>query len=173
MNALESLKRQVQNATEDVTHLAVSRDAEHKLLNNQKQVLALLGDVQQELRHLRRDVSRRSGGGFPWGLVIVAGAAYALYRSTPAVRDRVHDLLGTIDPGLQGNLKRAADAAKDAVHDVAQGDSPTDAVRRAAGEVKRAGEKAADGAGEAWQDAKDSARQAADDMKNSTSRGIA
>lgn len=173
MKTIDSIKKQVQQTADDVTQRVISRDAERQLLSGHRELVEALKVQQRELGQLRREVGRRSSGGFPWGLVLLAGAGYALYRSNPSIRDRVNDLLGTVDPGVKGNLHRAADAAKDAVRDATRGDSPTDAVQRAAGEVQRAGEKAADHAADTWRDVKDGARKAADDLGSSTRKGVA
>ncbi|WP_221088806.1 hypothetical protein [Deinococcus aquaedulcis] len=52
--------------------------------------------------------------------------------------------MGRVNPGAEGNLHRANDAAKDAVHDISQGRNPSDALGQAGGELRRAGEKTAD-----------------------------
>ena len=132
-----------------------------------QQTLAALRDHRSELQELRSDLKRqRAGGGFPWGLVLLVGAGYALYRSNPGVRDRLHGLLGQLDPGIQGNLNRAGEAVKDAASDLADGRTPADAFRRTAGEVQRAGEKAVDSARDTWEDVKDGARHAAADVRS-------
>ncbi|WP_309572865.1 hypothetical protein [Deinococcus sp.] len=167
MTSLNDLKSQALQAADDARRHLADAHSEKKLHQAQSELLGLLEEQQQELKELRRDLKRqKSGGGFPWGLVLLAGAGYALYRTNASVRDRVNGLLGQIDPGIKGNLSRAGDAVKDAVHDVSAGKSPADAVQRAAGEGKRAGEKAVDSA-------KDIARQTADDVKSSQKLGNA
>ena len=83
----------------------------------------------------------RRGGGVPWGLLLLTGGAYALYRFVPAVQEQVNKLIGQADPGVKGNLNRAGEAAKDAVQAGLHGNDPSDAAKAAVGEVKRAGEK--------------------------------
>ncbi|WP_019588220.1 hypothetical protein [Deinococcus apachensis] len=53
-----------------------------------KQRAALL-ELQRELAELK---TARSGRGFPWGLLLLAGGAYTLYRTNPAVRNQVQEL---------------------------------------------------------------------------------
>jgi len=83
----------------------------------------------------------RRGGGFPWGLLILAGGAYAAYRFVPAVQKQVDKLIGQADPGVEGNLNRAGEAAKNALKAGIQGGDPSSAAKATLGEVKRAGEK--------------------------------
>jgi hypothetical protein len=83
----------------------------------------------------------RRGGGFPWGLLILAGGAYAAYRFIPAVQAEVDKLIGQAGPGVKGNLDRAGKAAKDAVQAGLQGGDPSSAAEAAVGEVERAREK--------------------------------
>lgn len=142
------------------------------LTEQQKTVQRLEVEVEalkkgQELLFKR---GRSSGGGFPWGLVLLAGGAYYLYRSNPSFRDRVQLLLGRADPGIQGNLARAGDAVKDAVSSVAQGERPGDALRTAGGELKRAGEKAVDEARDRVQDLKRDVQGGAQDLKREAGR---
>jgi hypothetical protein len=166
------LKKQAQQlAGEARRHLA---DARHdKLLHeHHEQVLGLLREQQKEIGRLRHDVRRASSsGGFPWGLVVLAGAGYALYRTRPEVRDRIDDLLARLNPGVQGNVSRGADAVRDAARDVRSGANPTDAFQRAGGEARRAAEKTADGIKDTWNDVKSGARQAADDLTGGDAPG--
>ncbi|MVN85224.1 hypothetical protein GO986_00370 [Deinococcus sp. HMF7620] len=122
----------------------LSNKAIKALVKEQAALGTLLHKQSKEIAALRHDVqqSRHRGGGFPWGLVLLAGGAYAAYRLSPAVREQIDGLLGRLDPGAEGNLHRAGDAAKDAVHDVAQGRNPGGALKQAGGELHRAAEKA-------------------------------
>ncbi|WP_407572893.1 hypothetical protein [Deinococcus altitudinis] len=100
----------------------------------------------------------RRGGGFPWGLLILAGGAYAAYRFVPAVQKQVDKLIGHADPGVEGNLNRAGEAGKNALQAGMHGDDPSSAANAAVGEVKRAGEKAGE-------TVKDKAEDLADRLK--------
>lgn len=167
MHALENLKTQVIQTADDARHHVANARIEKKMQHSHDELLGLLKDQQRELKNVRRDLKRqKSGGGFPWSLVLLVGAGYALYRTNPSVRDRVQSLLDRIDPGMKGNVTRMGDAVKDAASDLSHGRNPTDAVQRAAGEGKRAGEKAVDSA-------KDTARQTAEDVKSSQKLGNA
>lgn len=83
-------------------------------------------------------------GGFPWGWLLVAGGAVYLYRTNASVREQVDGVLARLNPGVQGNVTRAGDAAKQALGSALQGKNPSDAAQDAAGELKRAGEKGLD-----------------------------
>ncbi|MBZ9750662.1 hypothetical protein K7W42_07280 [Deinococcus sp. HMF7604] len=141
----------------------LSHKALKTLVKEQAALGVLLHKQSQEISALRQDVqhARHRGGGFPWGLVLLAGGAYAAYRLSPAVQDQVKSLLGRLDPGAESNLHRAGDAAKDAVHDVTQGRNPSDALHQAGGELHRAGEKSAE-----------ARRNPADDLKDDVLRNI-
>ena len=178
MNALETLKTQSQQARDPARRHLADTHSEKRLQKvlqqSHDQVLSLLKEQQQELNHLRHDLKRHNArGGFPWGLVLLIGAGYALYRTTPVVRDQIDGLLRRVNPGVQGNVTRAGDAARDAVSDLKQGKNPTDAVQRAAGETQRAGEKVGDHAAATWHDVKDGIHRATDDVNASPRKGSA
>lgn len=128
---------------------------------------AELQNIREELAGLRK---QRASGGFPWGLVLLAGGAYALYRSNAGVREQIDGLLKRVSPGLEGNLARAGDAVKDAANAVLDGDSPKDALERLGGEVGRAGEKTVDYTKDTLKDVKRDAESKADDLKRTSDR---
>ncbi|WP_200939647.1 YtxH domain-containing protein [Deinococcus sp. Leaf326] len=143
-------------------------------LKTQASLAATIARQQKDLHRLEAQVERlrheRSGGGFPWGLILLAGGAYALYRSSPGFRDRVQDVVKGFIPGIEGNLARAGDAAKDAAQDVLKGEDPSAALRDAGQELRRAGEKAADQADDKLRDLKDQATDGAHDLKRDAQR---
>ncbi|ACO44951.1 hypothetical protein DEDE109153_18075 [Deinococcus deserti] len=145
-DTIGDMKHKVQHA-EARTELKTAAQLQKEFAKQQASMVAVLGrqqkelqQVQQELEEMRRKHS--SEGGFPWGMLLIAGGAYALYRTNPSVRQTVQDLLKRVNPGIEGNLTRAGDA----VAGMAQGDKPGTALRAAGGELKRAGEKAVDSA---------------------------
>lgn len=166
MGTIHNVIEEVKDTVQDTAHRLEGRaamSAGKSLLKEQARTAAMLLEQQKELKEVRHELKklrkqRKSGGGFPWTLLLLAGGAYALYRSNPGVRDQIDGLLGRVDPGIKGNLSRAADAVKDAASDVLDGNSPRDAMKRAGGEVQRAGEKAVDGVKDAASDLKDDAQ---------------
>ncbi|GGK30805.1 hypothetical protein GCM10008955_25760 [Deinococcus malanensis] len=93
---IESLKLKAQqNDTGAARELAAV--ASKALVKQQAATAAVVAEQQKDLKSLQRELSElkaaRSSGGFPWGLVLVAGSAYALYRSNPAVRTQVQGLM--------------------------------------------------------------------------------
>lgn len=145
-DTIEDMKHKVQRA-EANAELKTAAQVQKEFARQQASMVAVLGRQQKELRQVQQDLEaiRRkhsSEGGFPWSLILVAGGAYALYRTNPSVRGTVQDLLKRINPGIEGNLTRAGDA----VSGMVQGDRPGTALHTAGGELKRAGEKAVDSA---------------------------
>lgn len=137
--------RQSRGKTEE-TRAHVDHGASGQAAKGQAHLLGLLADQQGELKALRQGVARlgraRSGGGFPWGLLLLAGGVSALYRFRPEVQHRVKSLLGQADPGVQGHLKRAD------------------------GELRRAGEKT----GDQLKDAVDNTQEGAKDQLDGSPR---
>ncbi|MFB9994730.1 hypothetical protein ACFFLM_22495 [Deinococcus oregonensis] len=144
---LEQLKEKAQEARRQTEYQA-SGQAIKAAVKGQAQVIELLAAQQVELTALRQDVARLSRthakGGFPWGLLLLAGGTYALYRFSPAVHQRVNSVLGQADPSVESNLNRAKNAANDGVEDLREGRHPGDALERVGGELHRASEKTAD-----------------------------
>ncbi|MBI0446646.1 MULTISPECIES: YtxH domain-containing protein [Deinococcus] len=118
--------------------------------------------LDAQVKHLQR---ARSSGMSPWTLLLAAGGLYALYRTNPTFRNRVQRLVHQVFPGVEGNLARAADAAKDAVQDLAQGEDPRSALRDAGRELRHAGEKVADRASDKVQDLKEQAQDTVQSAK--------
>ncbi|OLV19371.1 hypothetical protein [Deinococcus marmoris] len=174
MASIQSVIEDVKDSVQDSAHRLEGKaaiEASKAFVKGQKKMTALLAEQQNELRDIRQDLKklrkqRKSGGGFPWTLVLLAGGAYALYRSNAGIRDQIDGLLGRVDPGIKGNLTRAGDAVKDAASDVMDGKSPVDAAKRAGGELQRAGEKALDGAKDTAADLKQDAQAKAKDLKD-------
>ncbi|GAA5515037.1 hypothetical protein Dcar01_03801 [Deinococcus carri] len=170
------LKHAAHDAREHLQH-EVAAFAGKAEVKRQAELAATVARQQKELHRLEAQVERlsqrsASGGGFPWGLVLLAGGVYALYRSNPSFRDQVQGLLRRVNPGVEGNLARAGDAAKDAVSKVAQGENPGDAMRTAGGELRRAGEKTVDQAQDRLHDLKNQAQDRAQDLKRDVNRAV-
>lgn len=138
---------------QDAAHqvrLGLEHEVSRTLLKQHAAIEARLAQQQKDLQRLRSEVAvlrqqRSSGGGFPWGLLLLAGAgygAYTLYRRNPQVREQVQTLLKRADPGVEGNVTRAGDAVRDAVSNVTQGQPAGPALQRAGGELQRGAEKA-------------------------------
>ncbi|WP_022802369.1 hypothetical protein [Deinococcus ficus] len=73
----------------------------------------MVAQNQKELQHLHQDLvdlreQRSSGGHFPWTWLILAGGAYALYHSNPAVREQVQGLLDRMK-GASGDVSAMPD----------------------------------------------------------------
>lgn len=168
------LKHAAHDAREHLQH-EVTAFAGKAEVKRQAELATTVARQQKELHRLEAQVERlsrrsTSGGGFPWGLVLLAGGVYALYRSNPSFRDQLQGLLRRVNPGVEGNLARAGDAAKDAVSRVAQGENPGDAMRTAGGELRRAGEKTVDQAQDRAQDLKRDVNRAVDDARDELGR---
>lgn len=173
MGTIQNMIEDVKDSVQDSAHRLEGKaaiEASKAFVRGQKKMTALLAEQQSELKEIRQDLQKlrkeRNSGGFPWGLVLLVGGAYALYRSNSGIRDQIDGLLGRVDPGIKGNLSRAADAVKDAASDVMDGKSPVDAAKRAGGELQRAGEKALDGAKDTAADVKQDTQAKAKDLKD-------
>lgn len=176
MGTIQNMIEDVKDSVQDSAHRLESRaavSAGKSLVREQARTAATLLSQEKELKEIRQELkklrkARSSGGGFPWTLALLVGGAYALYRTNSGIRDQIDGLLGRVDPGIKGNLSRAADAVKDAASDVMDGKSPADAAKRAGGELQRAGEKALDGAKDTAADVKQDAQAKAKDLKDDT-----
>jgi hypothetical protein len=157
--------------------IAETADSARKALRDDKLSAALAAKLSAQLakQDQRLDIlnarvsdlaNQRRGGGFPWLLILVAGAGYALYRANPGLLDQVRNLLGQAGPGAEGNLKRAGADLKGAVQDGLDGDDPRGSLKSAAGELKRAGEKTVDTAADKLSDLKRDAERKIDDLKH-------
>jgi hypothetical protein len=174
MTSIQNVIEDVKGTVQDSAHRLEGRaalSAGKAMVREQARLAATLMEQQKDLKEVRQELKmlrkqRKSGGGFPWTLLLLAGGVYALYRSNSGVRDQIDGLLGKVDPGIKGNLSRAVDAVKDAASDVMDGNSPGDAVKRAGGELQRAGEKAVDGAKTAATQAKQDAQAKAQEVKS-------
>jgi hypothetical protein len=159
----------------DVIHDAA--DNARNALHNSKTDAALAASVAKQLAKQEQRIEvlsarvsdlanrPRSGGGFPWLLVLAAAGLYALVRSNPSLLDQAKNLLGQADPGVKGNLNRAGENIKDAVKDGLDGNDPRDSLKSAGGELRRAGEKAADAAGDKLDELKRDANRKLDDNR--------
>ncbi|WP_156103528.1 hypothetical protein [Deinococcus sp. YIM 77859] len=135
----------IQDAAHQV-HLGMEHGVNRTLMRQHAAIEARLAQQQKDLQRLRSEVAvlrkqRASGGGFPWGLLLLAGAGYVLYRNNPQVREQVQGLLRRVNPGVEGNVTRAGDAVKEGVSNLARGESPAAAFQTAGGELRRGGEK--------------------------------
>jgi hypothetical protein len=172
-DTLENVKETVQSAGSRLEHKAAVQ-AGKAVARQQARTADLLASQDKELKAIRRELEdvrkKMSSGGFPWGLLLLAGGAYFLYRRNAGVREQVDGLLQRINPGIEGNLVRAKDAVKDAASDLSRGDSPRDALDRLGGEVQRAGEKTVDHLRDTAGDLKKDAQAKVDEVRKSTDR---
>lgn len=140
--------------------LKLEHEVTKAVMKQHAETAALIARQQMDIRKLQGEVTalrmqKKGGGGFPWTLLLLGGAgygAYTLYQKNPKLQDQVQGLLKRVNPGPQGNLARAGDAVKTAVSSVAQGNSPSDSLHTAGGELRRAGEKTADRLGDELRD---------------------
>ena len=137
-SVIDAAKTARQNLKEDNLSADLAAKVARQLANQDDR----LGTLEKRVKQLAWE--NRQGGGFPWGLLILAEGAYAAYRFVPAVQKQVNRLIGQADPGVEGDLNRAGGDAKDAVQAGLQGEDPRSAAKAAVGEVKRAGEKMGD-----------------------------
>lgn len=172
-DTIEDVKGTVQSAGSRLERKAAV-EAAKAFTRQQAVTVAALTKQGAELQNIREELAglrkQRASGGFPWGLVLLAGGAYALYRSNAGVREQIDGLLKRVSPGLEGNLARAGDAVKDATSDVLDGDSPKDALGRLSGEVGRAGEKTVDYTKDTLKDVKRDAESKANELKRTSDR---
>lgn len=176
---IQDTAQHVQTTTRQAQGRAERKLEERKIKMDAKKeavAAAVLAKQEKQLHDLQLQVNTlmrtrtRSGGSFPWGLALLVGGGYYLYRSNPTVRDQINGLLKRVSPGIEGNLARAGDAAKDAVGAVMRGDDASGAAKDAYGELKRAGEKTADAAQDKLHDLGRDAKQAAQDVKDDAQR---
>lgn len=140
--------------------LKLEREITKAVMKQHAETASLIARQQMDIRKLQGEVTalrmqKKGGGGFPWTLLLLGGAgygAYTLYQKNPSVREQVQGLMKRVNPGPEGNLTRAADAAKTAVSSAVQGESPSASLHTAGGELRRAGEKTADRLGDDLRD---------------------
>jgi len=124
--------------------------------------------------------SRRSGGGFPWGLLLLGAGAYYLYKN-PKLLNSGLELIGQASPSAKEHLEKAGQTISEGVNRVQRGENLTDVVKDAAqgvgkevseaakdagSEAKQAVDGAKDAAGDAARDAKQAAQGVADKAKD-------
>jgi|GEM_PF-1855497 len=124
--------------------------------------------------------SRRSGGGFPWGLLLLGAGAYYLYKN-PKLLNSGLELIGQASPSAKEHLEKAGQTISEGVNRVQRGENLTDVVKDAAqgvgkevseaakdagSEAKKAVDGAKDAAGDAARDAKQAAQGVADKAKD-------
>jgi len=94
-------------------------ELEHRLHQHFVEQNEALGELNKHLKYLNRHVRRR-GGGFPWGLLLLGGAGYYVWR-TPALRDKVLDAAEQVRPGITAKLRGAGPGRGEQAAPPAQG----------------------------------------------------
>ena len=131
-----------------------------------------LRDLNARLDTLGKMRRQSRGGGFPWGLLLLAGGGYYVY-SNKDLRGKIVDFVQNLDPGVKGNLERAGSAAREGFDAVKRGEDPTSAVKDAAGELKAGAQKAVSGAQDKAQDLKQQAQDKAQDVQRDAKQTMA
>ncbi|SMB79223.1 hypothetical protein [Deinococcus hopiensis] len=111
--------------SEIARHLDRHVDHDHEVLERRlseqfEQQREALDQLNKHLRYMNRHLRRR-GGGFPWPLLLLAGAGYYVWR-TPQLREKVLDAAEQIRPGITAKLRGGAE------HGEARGPAATSGV---------------------------------------------
>ena len=138
-----------------------------------------IGELGSRVDSLARS-SRHSGGGFPWGLVMLGAGAYYLYKN-PNLLNSGLELIGKASPSAKEHLEKAGQTISEGVNRVQRGENLGDVVNTAAqgvgkevseaakdagAETKKAVDGVKDAAGDMAKDAKQAAQGAADKAKD-------
>ncbi|MBC7645533.1 MAG: hypothetical protein H7095_00260 [Pseudopedobacter sp.] len=121
-----------------------------------------IGELGSRVDSLARS-SRHSGGGFPWGLVMLGAGAYYLYKN-PSLLNRGLELIGKASPSAKEHLEHVGQTFNEGVNRVQRGENLGDVVRDAAQGMGKEVSEAAKDAGTEAKKAVDSAGDAAEDM---------
>ena len=149
----DNVKQSVQDAAETVGEQLHDRRADMKFEARLKAIENNIGRVDGRIEALGKRFPRRQrGGGFPLGLVLLAGVGYALYNQ--GTRSKVLEVVGNVSPSARDTLEGVLGKASDAAAGASGGRDVGDTVKNAAQNVGQ------------------QARDAAQNVKHDVQRGV-
>ncbi|MFC4455561.1 hypothetical protein [Deinococcus sonorensis] len=158
---METVKQSAQDLAETMGDHMQERKIDQQFNARLKGIERNLSQIDDRIDALGKRFPRKQGGGFPWGLVLMAGLGYALYN--PSTRTRLMGMIGNVSPAARDVAESAVSRAGNAVQEVREGRSPVEAAKSAAQDI---GQQAKSVSNDVKRDVEATASRTADKAKD-------